>query len=177
LVSVGLILGLPYDTEDYFRELEEWMTAPDCPTHNVSINTLWIGMKRPPEGATQKDGWSEFNLNREVYGYEVDGPNWSLPSQNIDKALCDQWRTRFYELTYDRNHISEFYVQDYANLGVTIEDMRELSAEEIIKKYPLERLLRQRKRQYQNKLLAYLDSRSPNTDPASVNNPHRLTFL
>jgi len=177
LVSVGLILGLPYDTEEYFKELEEWITAPDCPTHNVSINTLWIGMKRPPEGASQKDGWSEFNLNREIYGYEVDGPNWSLPSQNIDKALCDQWRTHFYKLTYDRNHISEFYVQDYANLGVTIEDMRALPAEEIIKKYPLERLLRQRKRQYQNRLLAWLDTRAPNTNPATVNNSHGLALL
>lgn len=177
LVSLGLILGLPYDTEDYFRELEEWIMKDDCPVHNLSINTLWIGMKRPPEGATQKDGWSEFNLNRDVYGYEVDGPYWNLPSQGIDKALCDRWRKHFYELTYNRNQISEFYVQDYANLGVTIEDMRSMPAEEIHKKYPLTRLQKQRQRQYQNKLLAYLDSSTPNTNPAPVNNSHGLTLL
>lgn len=177
LISVGLILGLPYDTIEYFKELEDWIMAPDCPVHNVSINTLWIGMKRPPEGASQKDGWSEFNLNREIYGYEVEGPYWRLPSQNIDKDLCDQWREHFYDLTRYRNQVSEFYVQNYGNLGVTLEDMRTMPAESIVKKYPIPRLIAQRERQYQNKLMAYLDSRAPSADPTTVNDSHGLALL
>ena len=158
LVSVGLILGLPYDTTDYFEELETWINDINCPTHNVSINTLWLGPPAP-DGATQADGWSQFNLNRDVYGYLVDGPNWTLPSQNLTKALCDQWRAHFYKLTHDRNRISEFYVQDYANLGVSLDDMRMMSAEAIHKKYPLRKLLLDRQREYQNSLIVFLGIR------------------
>jgi hypothetical protein len=155
LVSVGLILGLPYDTEEYFKELEAWATDPACPVDNLSINTLWLGPPAP-EGATQSDGWSQFNLNLDVYGYKRVGRGWSLPSNSLDNAVCDRWRSRIIGLFKDRARISEFYVQDYANLGIGLEEMKSMSVEAIHRKYPISRLLVNRQREYQKSLIEFL---------------------
>ena len=153
-VSVGLILGLPYDTEEYFKELEEWITNPNCPASNFAINTLWLGPPAP-EGATQADGWSQFNLNTEVYGYERMRSGWKLEN-GLDSTTCDQWRFKLLKAIEANQRISEFYVQDYTNAGVTQEDMLNLTPDEIHRKYNFKVLIQDLLKTYQNNLIEFL---------------------
>lgn len=160
LITLGLILGLPYDTESYFQELEAWVSDPSCPADHFSINTLWIGPPAP-EGAGQKDGFSEFNLNLDAYGYvrTEKGSNhggWLLASQAIDSELCERWRKRLYNLVRHRNKVSEFYVQDYQNLGIGLEQIQSQTEQQIHAEYNMSDLLRMRQREYQQRLASYL---------------------
>ena len=152
---------LPYDTESYFQELEAWVSGPSCPADHFSINTLWLG-PTAPKGAGQKDGFSEFNLNLDAYGYvrTEQGSNhggWLLPSQAIDSELCEQWRKRLYNLVRHRNKVSEFYVQDYQNLGISLEQIQAQSEQQIHAEYNMSERLRLRQREYQQRLASYLN--------------------
>jgi len=156
MISVGLILGLPYDTPQYFKELEEWVKT--APVHNISFNTLWIGPPAP-EGATQKDGFSEFNLNIDVYGYErtEQGSNhggWRLPSQGINSEICNWWKDKLNSIT--NNYIAEFYVQDYMNLGITEEQIRTIPVNQLHHIADINQLIHNRQKEYQNALLGFL---------------------
>lgn len=153
LVSVGLILGLPYDTEEYFQELEAWATN-NCPAHTLSINTLWLGPPSP-EGATQKDGYSHFNLNTEVYGYKRIGRGWALP-QGLTDERCNHWRERLYKSVQPNNKVSEFYVQDYMNLGISFNELASTGVDLIHKKHNIPKLVSSRIKSYQKSLMELL---------------------
>jgi hypothetical protein len=155
LFSVGLILGLPYDSTDYFRELEEWATHPLMPAHNLSVNTLWLGPP-PPEGASQSDGWSQFSINTDAYGYQRQGLSWTLPSQGLTQAICERWREKLIRFTHKRFRVSEFYVQDYQNLGIPWDDLVRLDIDTIHTKWPVRDLVEGRKKEYQNSLMLFL---------------------
>jgi Radical SAM superfamily len=155
MTAVGLIVGLPYDTPEYFAELEEWITDPKRPAHNISLNSLWISEK-PFEGAGQRDGYSEFALNTEVYGYERTANGWILPSQGLTEQGCRQLRDRLRDLAGRNNYISEFYLQDYLNVGVPIEDIRTIPGSRLALKYDMIERFRRRVGEYQQNLLAYL---------------------
>ena len=156
--TVGLILGLPYDTEEYFQELEDWLLEPGCPVENVSLNALWIGPK-PKEGATQQDGYSEFNLNLDVYGYErISGGHWRLPSQGLTQDICSQWRKRILSKVEQRFKICEFYVQDYQNIGVSLEDIQTITVPRINFKYNMHVRAQTRIAEYIDRVVKYLET-------------------
>ena len=137
-------------------ELEDWLLSPDCPAENVSLNALWIGPK-PREGASQQDGYSEFNLNLDLWGYErVSGGNWLLPSQNLSMDICSKWRRRLLDQLEPRFRVVEFYVQDYQNIGVSLTDIQTLRGQQVNFKYNLSQRIQTRIAEYQRALVEYL---------------------
>ena len=42
VISLGMILGLPYDTEETLRKNHEWFLEPDCPVECISYSPFYI---------------------------------------------------------------------------------------------------------------------------------------
>jgi hypothetical protein len=65
---VGLIIGLPYDDEQYFKELDDYLNSKDYTAQRTVLNALHIFDKS--KGVNLYG--SEFSMNAEIYGYKFD---------------------------------------------------------------------------------------------------------
>ena len=136
-MEAGMILGLPYDTPEYFYDLLQWSTAPDMPLQSISFNPLsmYHYHRRKPEWDKYS---SEFSLNPEVYGYEFNeatATHWRLPSQNLDYKGVERLAKQYNEIRNSMNFISGFNVPTMLNIGVSKEDLLSMTQQEIFKKY------------------------------------------
>jgi hypothetical protein len=153
-IGGGIILGLPYDTFEYFDELLETIMRPDFPMDHLQIYPLHLNNMTE----SQKKGLyvSEFNLNPEVYGYTFPGKNnymnWELPSQGLSYTLVNEVAKEFNRMRMPKNKIAGFEMQKWANVGVTVEDLHQLTMIEITEKYNIPLLNSKWLEQYRSRL-------------------------
>lgn len=82
MVETGLILGLPYDTEDTKYQTLEWLqSAPASEViHDISINPLGINRYRKI---------SEIDQDPAKFGYNITDSGWTTANYNSAQALAD----------------------------------------------------------------------------------------
>jgi hypothetical protein len=153
-IGAGFILGLPYDTEEYFNELLEWSLEEDNPIQQIQFYPLYLF--NYPKGHRLVDYISEFSLNPEIYGYEFDGNpiDWELKCQDLSYKKCGMIANEFNKKRGPLNHFSEFQMITYLNMGVDLNDLYNLNTNRIIKKYNMELLNQQKINEYKSLLLS-----------------------
>jgi hypothetical protein len=146
-IEAGFILGLPYDTREYFEELIQWCMLKDNPIDACRFSPLMLfHYKDNPE--LQRYA-SEFSLNPEIYGYKVNRVcKWELPEQNLDYMTCLEYSNKFNDIVSSKTKIAGFGVITSLNTGVSLEDIRNLPECEIQQKYNIPEMNRQRINEY-----------------------------
>ena len=155
-IEAGFILGLPYDTEAYFKELFAWCQQADNPIDYIAFYPLYLfryASVATPENLKRLERYlSEFSFNPEIYGYEFPGTNnisdWTLPSQTLDSRLCKQYADRFTAAINPRNKISGFSMISHLNLGIKLDDLFNLTVDQVRQQYNIPELNRIQLAQY-----------------------------
>lgn len=152
-ISAGIILGLPYDSMEYFDSLIEWCTKSDCPIDHVQFYPLHLNKRD-----ISKPGMyiSEFNTNPEIYGYSFPGSNnymyWELEEQGLSYTLVDRIAKEFNILRSPLNKVAGFEMSKYLSLGINIEDLYRINQVDIPKKYDMVSLNEKVLTKYKHKL-------------------------
>jgi radical SAM superfamily enzyme YgiQ (UPF0313 family) len=150
-IGAGFILGLPYDTHEYFTELLNWTMERDNPLQHVSFYPLFLFRRSVEEYSRLKDYSSEFSLNPQIYGYQFPSSNpvqWELPEQNMSYEICTRAANEFMKIVVPRNRLSEFQMISNLNAGVSLDDLYNLTEREIWIKYDMRKLNEQKIAQY-----------------------------
>jgi hypothetical protein len=149
-IGAGFILGLPYDTEQYFKELIDWCMENDNPLQHTSFYPLFLFPR--PKGHNLAAYTSEFSLNPEIYGYKFNDKNnfmqWSLESQDLDYNRCQLISDEFSRIIYPRNKVAEFQMITYMNSGIPLQDLYDLSLHQIYQKYDTKKMNTEKINQY-----------------------------
>lgn len=134
-IGAGFILGLPYDTVEYFEELHKWCSEKDNPLQQISFYPLYLFNRQ--KGGRLDAYTSEFSLNPEIYGYEfpTDNIKWQLKSQNLDYSACAGIANSFSRDISPKNKFAEFQMITALNTGISIDDLYDLTEIEIFNKY------------------------------------------
>lgn len=145
-MEAGFILGLPYDTMQYFNDLLMWSMSDDNPLQSIHYYPLMLFHYKQEE---LKPYSSEFSLNPEIYGYQLDNVcKWNLPSQNLDYDKCLDISNKFNILRRPMNKMAGFYMLTGLNTGIELDDMYNLTQNKIEKKYDIPSLNNSKVQQY-----------------------------
>jgi hypothetical protein len=145
-MSVGFILGLPYDTHDYFYDLISWCLEDDNPAQEILFNPLHlVNVSNFPEDRQsvlkRMNFVSEFSLNPDIYGYQFETiDSWKLPTQNLTYTECKNIANSFTELVHQKNKVAAFGMSSLLNIGVSLNDLYNLTQDQLDKKYDIEML-------------------------------------
>ena len=141
-VGAGFILGLPYDTYEYFDELYKWCDSKDVPLQQISFYPLYLFNRKP--GSRLDAYTSEFSLRPEIYGYEFNIPGdnmtWELKSQNLDYNICTNIANNMSANLSFKNKVAEFQMITNLNAGVSLDDLYNLTEYEVNQKYNMEHI-------------------------------------
>jgi hypothetical protein len=141
-IGAGFILGLPYDTYQYFDELYSWCSSKDVPIQQISFYPLYLFNRKP--GSRLDAYTSEFSLRPEIYGYEFNIPGdnmtWNLKTQNLDYNICSSIANDFSAMISVNNKVAEFQMISNLNAGVELEDLYNLTEVEINEKYDMAKI-------------------------------------
>jgi radical SAM superfamily enzyme YgiQ (UPF0313 family) len=119
-IAAGFIIGLPYDTPEYFKELHDYVFSKDYPIQHTVFNPLSIFDKS--RGVNLYG--SEFSMNAGVYGYKFDQDGlWYHEEQKFNFNDCRTIANEFNSNANKQNMVSEFQMMTYLNLGVDLQDM------------------------------------------------------
>lgn len=144
-IEAGFILGLPYDTVQYFDELIKWC-LDDNPIQAIHFYPLMIFPHDSSKNLQQYS--SEFSLNPEIYGYTFEEQNWHLKSQDLTYKQCFDISGKFNYSRSPMNKVAGFNMITYLNAGVSLEDIYTKTTLEISNKYNVNQLNTQRLNQY-----------------------------
>lgn len=155
-MASGFILGLPYDTKDYFKELLKWTREPDNPLSFIDFYPLHL-YNREKNRERLAAYSSEFSMNPEIYGYEFptfEGKynynEWILKENDLTHEECSQLANWYRHLMFNRNKFSEFQIITAMNIGIPREDLHALTINEIMRKYPIEEMNSKKLQEYKN---------------------------
>lgn len=150
-IASGFILGLPYDTHEYFDELIKWCEETNT-IQNINFYPLFL-FKRDKTHPL-KTYASEFSLNSEIYGYsfpdDTNKMNWVLSEQNLNYVECQQIANDFSNHINYKNKISEFQMITNMNIGIPLQDMYDLTINQINQKYDIVKMNKSKLDQYKN---------------------------
>tara|TARA_Y100000296_G_scaffold84884_1_gene119400 strand:+ start:6519 stop:8006 length:1488 start_codon:yes stop_codon:yes gene_type:complete len=130
VISLGMILGLPYDTEETLRKNHEWFLESDCPVDCVSYSPFYIEFNSPfhPDN-------SKISKNPDKYGYKVYSHNkWT---RNDGVTFDDMLKLDSDINNCNRSYKGNFtYFNRLQNIGYTYEDMSNdrINTEDIIRR-------------------------------------------
>jgi hypothetical protein len=117
-IGVGFIIGLPYDNDQYFKELEDYVFSKDYPAQHTVFNPLGIFDKS--RGVNLYG--SEFSMNSEIYGYKFDQNGlWYHEEQNLNYTKCKEITNYLNARAQQQNMVSEFQMMTYLNLGIDLQ--------------------------------------------------------
>ena len=117
VISLGMILGLPYDTEETLRKNHEWFLESDCPVDGISYSPFYIEFNSPFHPNNSK-----ISKNPDKYGYKVHSHNkWT----RNDGITFDDMLKLYNDIgNYNRSYRGNFtYFNRLQNIGYTYEDM------------------------------------------------------
>jgi len=135
--TVGLIVGLPYDNEKYFQELDTYLSSSEYPAQKTVINPLHIFDKS--KGVNLYG--SEFSMNAEIYGYKFDSMGkWYHEEQNFNFDTVSNVANYFGNKLYEKNMVSSFEVLTYMNIGIPLEDILKYTEVQLQKMYNIPEL-------------------------------------
>jgi radical SAM superfamily enzyme YgiQ (UPF0313 family) len=164
----GFILGLPKDREDELEKLEEFLFSEKNKLDDFVVEPLFIMPKQFEN--VNRNYFSEFDLEYEKYGYEC-------YEQIEDSAYNEiRWTNSITGMTFDRAYrfsriinqkmfnSDRFKMGGFAfpwakSLGVSSEDLLQLSRREIHKKYNFSVLLEKKKASYRSNLSTILSEK------------------
>jgi len=130
VISLGMILGLPYDTEETLRKNHEWFLESDCPVDCVSYSPFYIEFNSPFHPNNSK-----ISKNPDKYGYKVHSHNkWT---RNDGITFDDMLKLDSDINNYNRTYKGNFtYFNRLQNIGYTYEDMSNdrINIEDIIRR-------------------------------------------
>lgn len=153
-MSSGFILGLPYDTPEYFYELMAWSLELDNPLQEMLFFPLNLYNYKNPDLERYS---SEFSINPEIYGYKFNNPEminrWTLPSQKLSYNECLKLAGEFNELRTDINKIASFEIMNYLNLNIPLVDLHNLTKVQLYKKYDINAKAQHRLDEYKKIIL------------------------
>jgi hypothetical protein len=136
-ISAGFILGLPYDDVFYFDDLISWSLESDNPIQQIEFYPLYLFNHTVP--GDRKPYLSEFSLHPEIYGYKFPGTenysHWKLPEQNLNYEICTEISNSYNQLIRTRNKYASFAMMLFLNVGVTLDDLYDLTMDQIAQKY------------------------------------------
>jgi len=136
-ISAGFILGLPYDDIFYFDDLISWCLESDNPIQQIEFYPLYLFNHTVP--GDRKPYLSEFSLHPEIYGYKFPGTEnysyWKLPEQNLNYEICKEISHSYNQLIRSRNKYASFAMMLFLNVGVTLDDLYDLTVDQIAQKY------------------------------------------
>jgi len=143
-MAAGFILGLPYDTEEYFKELLAWCKEPDNPLTFIDFYPLYLFHRRAEDRDKLGPYTSEFSLNPEIYGYQFPGEDnanyWQLPEQGLSFEKVSWLAMSYRGQMQQRNKFSEFQMITCLNTGISLEDLLNLTESDIFKKYHIRKM-------------------------------------
>jgi hypothetical protein len=143
--GVGLIIGLPYDDEKYFKELYDYVHSEEYDVQTTSFNALHITDKT--KGVNMYG--SEFAMNPEIYGYKFDSDGlWYHEEQKIDYKTCANISNYFADSLRDTDYVPDFQVITYLNMGVPLEDIMNMTEFDLLEKYDMTKLNAEKLTQY-----------------------------
>jgi hypothetical protein len=143
--TVGLILGLPHDTYEYFDELFQYIHSSDYKADRTTFSPLYIADKTRGYNPYA----SEFSKNYEQYGYNFDNNGkWYNNTTGLSYDICQNISNNLADSISDKMKVSDFDMITFLNCGVSMEDMLHLTEYQIYAKYDFNKINEQ-------KLLAY----------------------
>jgi radical SAM superfamily enzyme YgiQ (UPF0313 family) len=162
LVSSGFITGLPNDKIKDLEFLEQFLLSKNNPLDHWMVNPLGIF---PPEVTGHINWYSDIDKNYKNYGYEMVGnPNesdhfaqWVHNENNTSWEECNVIAKRILNISatqLDNYKIGGNFFWERLNLGVSREDLFNLSWKEIKQKYDLEELKKLRIKEYYTKFFS-----------------------
>jgi radical SAM superfamily enzyme YgiQ (UPF0313 family) len=155
-MAAGFILGLPYDTEAYFKELISWCNEADNPIQMKDFYPLYLFYHKTEDKEKLRPYTSEFSLNPEIYGYDFPREGnfnyWELAQQDLTFDKCAWTAMNYRGQMRHKNKFSEFQMISAMNTGVELEDLLNLTQMQIFRKYNIEKM-NQNKIQEYKKLL------------------------
>ena len=116
IISIGMILGLPYDTEETLLKNHEWFLRKDCPVDCITYAPLYIEVNSPLNTYSSK-----FSENSEKYGYKMDGDKWVRNDGVTLGDMITLWKQLDHFHRPYRGHFTFF--NRLQNIGYTREDM------------------------------------------------------
>jgi hypothetical protein len=153
-MAAGFILGLPYDTKEYFKELYEWARREDNPLGYIDFYPLFLYNRKGQNIERLAAYSSEFSLNPEVYGYEFPDnekyKEWVLPANDLTVEKCTQTANWFRHQMKFRNKFSEFQMITAMNVGISREDLHSMTIKDLMRKYPMDKLNSIKLNEYKN---------------------------
>lgn len=148
-IGAGFILGLPYDTVEYFDDLIKWHIDNDVLQHVVFFP---LTMFKRDKNSNLEAYTSEFSLNPEIYGYKFPKPNqyvyWELENTDFNFDNCEQISNTFNKIMGSKNKVAEFQMISHLNLGIDIKDLYNLTQIELNEKYDISFLNKKRISEY-----------------------------
>lgn len=147
-IGVGLIIGLPYDDDKYYRELWDYIHSSEYPAHYTSVNGLHITDKS--KGINLYG--SEFAMNPEIYGYKFNEQGWYHEEQGTDFTSSLRIAEQFNDSLHDKIKIADFQVITSLATGVSMDDILNLTINQITQKYDIPSMNKQRIDYYKQKI-------------------------
>jgi len=151
-IGINFILGLPYDNIKYFEELLDWSMQKTCPVQHINFVPLYLH-------ATGKDNkilqpyMSEFSINAEKHGYSFDNDyKWYSKTNNLNYKICNEISNEYNAIRNSHNKYADFNVTTIKNLGISNQDIFNLTIDDLNKKYNMNNLASSRFKQYTEKL-------------------------
>lgn len=122
-IGVGVIIGLPNDTESDIRSWLDTLVVDDSPIDALSMNPLGIS------NTTNEDWRSDFEKNYEKYGYyDVDKNNWKNKTTGMTKEIANKIVKDYLNKSASMIDRAEgFVVLQLMNLGYDINFIRNTS--------------------------------------------------
>ncbi len=143
-IGAGLIIGLPYDDNNYFKELYEYVTSSDYPIDHTSFSPLFI--LDPKKGVNPYS--SEFTLNPEIYGYSFDdNGNW-YHENGLTWEIASNIALQFRSLKENVDKPGDFQVIPHLALEIPLNDVLTMSYNDLYRKYDLPSLNKSKIDQY-----------------------------
>jgi hypothetical protein len=134
--GVGLIIGLPYDDDQYFQELYDYVTSDEYPVQHTSFNSLHITDKT--KGVNLYG--SEFAMNPEIYGYSFNDYGWVHKEQNLDFKKCSEIAKFFSDSLEHKSFVPDFQVISYLAMGIPLEHITSYTELELQKMYNIPKI-------------------------------------
>ena len=153
-MAAGFILGLPYDSHEYFKELISWCREIDNPIHFIDFYPLHLFQRTGERRKKLAAYTSEFSLNPEIYGYEfpTDNKSWINTHTGLNYQECQDLANWARNQMGSRNKFAEFQMITALNTGISLNDLYTMPISEIMRKYPMVNLNNARISEYKTKV-------------------------
>jgi radical SAM superfamily enzyme YgiQ (UPF0313 family) len=163
LTFSGFIIGLPKDSNDDMARMEEFLFSDKNMLDDFIVEPLYI---TPHELKNEtKTSYSEFDLEYEKYGYECyeqfenssyTETRWKNNITNMSFDECFAFSKKINERVKKTHKFGGFGYAWYKSIGVTSDDLVNLSKLEILYKYRIRNLWENKRTKYRTQLLKFI---------------------